>query len=415
MTAAHDRFRTTSSRGLRHDGVPMRLYHEAKRFGAWDPRSLDLRRDGRDWTCLSELERDVLLRLTAGFQAGEESMTLDIPPLLLAVGRREDRLEETFFLSTVLADEAKHTEFFRRFLDEVCRAPADLHRYHTPSFRKLFYEELPRAMARLLDDASRGAEAEALVAYTLVGEGVLAQAGYHVFASALQRSRLLPGLLEGLSLVQRDETRHLAYGVFVLSRLVAEDPAVAGVISRRLDELLPVAVGVVNEFFVPYEAMPFGLSLDDTVSYAVEQFTCQSAHLERARALGAAAAYEDLVSAPVGLAAGALAPGQDGGARREPPLPPSVIELLRWVRRQLAPALVEVRRDAAARVFVFAIERDPVVSALLITQEVFDHHPVAEIVAAVAGARALEQLRDTARLRLTCLRAGARIIVQAPA
>src|SRR6266540_1481265 len=317
MTAAHDRFRTTSSRGLRHDGVPMRLYHEAKRFGAWDPRSLDLRRDGRDWTCLSELERDVLLRLTAGFQAGEESMTLDIPPLLLAVGRREDRLEETFFLSTVLADEAKHTEFFRRFLDEVCRAPADLHRYHTPSFRKLFYEELPRAMARLLDDASRGAEAEALVAYTLVGEGVLAQAGYHVFASALQRSRLLPGLLEGLSLVQRDETRHLAYGVFVLSRLVAEDPAVAGVISRRLDELLPVAVGVVNEFFVPYEAMPFGLSLDDTVSYAVEQFTCQSAHLERARALGAA-----------GVAASCLP-----GARR--PARGRVPACLRQRRRQL--------------------------------------------------------------------------------
>src|SRR2546425_2227058 len=47
------------------------------------------------------------------------------------------RLEEQLFLTTFLADEAKHTEFFRRVLDEVCRQSGDLQRYQTPSFRRL--------------------------------------------------------------------------------------------------------------------------------------------------------------------------------------------------------------------------------------------------------------------------------------
>src|SRR5579884_2934554 len=34
-------FTTLSSHGLRHDILPMRLYHKAKRLGIWDPRGID--------------------------------------------------------------------------------------------------------------------------------------------------------------------------------------------------------------------------------------------------------------------------------------------------------------------------------------------------------------------------------------
>ena len=37
----HEAFATTSERGLRHDILPMRLYHKAKKLGIWDPRSID--------------------------------------------------------------------------------------------------------------------------------------------------------------------------------------------------------------------------------------------------------------------------------------------------------------------------------------------------------------------------------------
>src|SRR5207247_1410197 len=237
----------------------------------------------------SVAERDVLLRLTVLFQAAEESMTRDLLPLIMAVVR-EARLEEQLFLTTFLADEAKHTEFFRRVLDEVCRQSGDLQRYQTPSFRRLFAERLPDAMQRLLADPSPATQAEALVTYSLVGEGVLGDAGYHVFSTALARGDAMRGFREGLKHAQADEERHMAYGLFLLSRLVAEDPAVWSAVSRRMEELLPLTLGIVSEFFEAYDPMPFGLSLDDTVQDAIARFASRWAALDGAREQGHALA-----------------------------------------------------------------------------------------------------------------------------
>src|SRR5437879_12494598 len=129
----------------------MRLYHECDRLGARDARSLALRQDVDDWGRFTVAERDVLLRLTVLFQAAEESMTRDLLPLVMAVVR-EERLEEQLFLTTFLADEAKHTEFFRRVLDEECRQSGDRQRYQPPSFRRLCTEPLPDALRRRLAD-----------------------------------------------------------------------------------------------------------------------------------------------------------------------------------------------------------------------------------------------------------------------
>ena len=103
---------------LRHDSVPMRLYHEAKQQGVWDPRLLDVGQDVKDFAGLTVVERDTLVRLCAMFLAAEEGMTRDLLPLLATVVR-EGRLEEELFLTTFLADEAKHIEFFRRVLEDV--------------------------------------------------------------------------------------------------------------------------------------------------------------------------------------------------------------------------------------------------------------------------------------------------------
>lgn len=367
---------TATPLALQHDSVPMRLYHEAKRLGAWDPRELDLRQDAQDFARLSVVERDVVLRLTALFQAAEESMTRDLLPLLMTVVR-EDRLEEELFLTTFLAEEAKHTEFFRRILDEVCRQSGDLRRYQTPSFRKLFSDQLPAAMKRLLSDPSPEAQAAALVTYTLVGEGVLGDAGYQVFSRAL--AGIMPGFRDGLRRSQADEERHMAYGLFLLDRLAAADADVWGTIGRRMDELLPITLGVVSEFFEPYDAMPFGLTLQDTVELAIAQFSTRWASLEEARARSRG------LSDPVG-------------------------EIVAWVSRNVGPAGVEVSRDGTGRVCVFQVgpERTP---RVLITQDVLDYHPAADIIAALAGSA--PALTSAPRSRLTCLRIGGRIVVQA--
>jgi ribonucleoside-diphosphate reductase beta chain len=287
-TVARSSFQTTGPAGLDHESPPMRLYHKAKRLGVWDPRSIDLRADVEEWRTLTEPERDLLLRVTALFQAGEEGVTLDLLPLLLVVAR-EGRVEEELYLTTFLWEEAKHTEFFRRFLDEVVGATGDLHGLHQPSYRRIFYEDLPSAMNALLTDASPAAQARAAVTYNMIVEGVLAETGYHGYHEALTRRGVLPGLREGLGYVKRDESRHIAYGVYLLSRLVAEDESLWPAIEARMGELLEPALGVVTEMFALYDEMPFGLELDEFLDYARGQFAKRFARIEKARAVGVGA------------------------------------------------------------------------------------------------------------------------------
>jgi ribonucleoside-diphosphate reductase beta chain len=92
--AVHEGFRTTSG-GLR-DCFPLRLYQKAKRLGAWDPAAVDFTQDRRDWEGLSELQQETVLSLTSLFMAGEEAVTLDLLPLMLAVAR-DGRIEEEMY------------------------------------------------------------------------------------------------------------------------------------------------------------------------------------------------------------------------------------------------------------------------------------------------------------------------------
>src|SRR6185312_722451 len=216
----HSAFATTSTQGLRHDILPMRLYHKAKKLGIWDPRSIDFSQDILDWQRCTAEEKESILRLTALFQAGEEGVTLDLLPLMLAIAQ-DGHLEEEMFLTTFLWEEAKHTEFFRRFLDEVAKEHGDLHHFHTPSYRKIFYEELPQSMNALISDRSPAAQLKASVTYNMIVEGVLAETGYQSYFDILQTNNLMPGLRQGIELLKRDESRLIAYGIYLISRLIS--------------------------------------------------------------------------------------------------------------------------------------------------------------------------------------------------
>src|SRR5438874_3115999 len=106
----HSTVITTSPRGLRHDILPMRLYHKAKKLGTWDPRNIDFTQDILDWQGCTEGEQETLLQLTSLFQAGEEGVSLDLLPLMVAISS-EGHLEEEMFLTTFLWEETKHIEF----------------------------------------------------------------------------------------------------------------------------------------------------------------------------------------------------------------------------------------------------------------------------------------------------------------
>lgn len=266
----HTAFRTTSG-GLDQDSLPMQLYHKAKKLGIWDPMDLDLRGDRADWLRLDAEERDVLMRLLAMFQAGEEAVTLDLLPLMRVVAQ-EGRLEEEMYLTTFLFEEAKHTEFFRRVFDEVVMRTGDLSDYHTPSYRALFYEALPTALSRLEQDASPAAQVRASATYNMVVEGTLAETGYHAFYTVLESRGIMPGVTEGIRLLQRDESRHIAYGIHLITRLIRANPSLTGTFQSTMAELMPLASATISELFACYDPMPFGLKEEEFLQFAMDQF-----------------------------------------------------------------------------------------------------------------------------------------------
>jgi len=278
---SHISFATTT-RGLDRNLPPMRLYEKAKRLGIWNPSDIDLWKDKADWSTLKDDEKDLSLRLLAMFVAGEEAVTLDLLPLIQIIAK-EGRIEEEMFLTSFLFEEAKHTDFFRRFLDEVSIASDELTRYHTDNYRMIFYDALPAALSTLETDSSPSAQIRASVTYNMVVEGVLAETGYHAFFTMLERNDLMPGLRKGISLLKQDESRHIAYGVYLLSRLVAEHPDEWDTLDTQMNSLLPSAIGVIGDAFAAYEVVPFGLVEDDFVNYAMSQFTKRFERLEKAK------------------------------------------------------------------------------------------------------------------------------------
>ncbi len=277
----HETFATTS-RGLQRSTPPMRLYEKAKRLGIWNPSDIDFTQDKRDWQKMSDDERDVLLRLTAMFQAGEEAVTLDLLPLIMAIAR-EGRIEEEMYLTTFLFEEAKHTDFFERFLREVVQAEPDLSRYHGQDYHAIFYKALPQALQALQTDPSPAAQVKAAVTYNMIVEGVLAETGYHAYFQALERNDLLPGQRRGITLLKQDESRHIAYGIFLISRLMAADPNLWGVVEETMNGLVMPALSVVGDVFEQYDPMPFGLVLEDFMDYATNQFNKRIERIEKAR------------------------------------------------------------------------------------------------------------------------------------
>lgn len=268
---------------LSPDSFPMRLYAKAKRLGVWNPADIDFSQDRLDWEAMEGERRKAILRLTARFLGGEEAVTLDLLPLVLVIAR-QGRLEEEIFLTTFLFEEAKHTDFFSRWLREVADAPR-LPRAPEPSVQ-LFDVELPQAMNALLEDDSPAALARASVTYNMVIEGVLAETGYQNYHQSLAVNGLMPGLCAGLVNIKRDESRHIAYGVYLLSRLVAEDPAVWDVIEERMNELRPLIRAIIRSGYEAYPdgVNPFGLQAAEFSDFAERQFRKRYERISKARA-----------------------------------------------------------------------------------------------------------------------------------
>jgi ribonucleoside-diphosphate reductase beta chain len=286
ISTKRESYTTISKRGLDFSSIPMRLFQKAKKLGTWDPFDIDLTRDKSDWPTLDELHQENVLSLSTLFQAGEEAVTLDLLPLVMRVSQN-GWLEDEIYLTSFLWEEAKHTEFFRRWFTDVPQAHDDMHERLGPNYRRIFFDELPATMDRLLTDDSPEALVNALVTYNMVVEGTLAETGYWSYSRMLERDRYLPGLAQGIRLIQRDESRHIRFGIYMLQRLVNANPALWDTLQAKMFELLPIAIGLTTDNMESFEER-FGpgnqlIPPEETQEYLSTQFQKRMHALERAR------------------------------------------------------------------------------------------------------------------------------------
>ncbi|MGG0286429.1 R2-like ligand-binding oxidase [Peribacillus butanolivorans] len=271
---------TTSSRSFREDTLPFKLYQKAKKFGVWNPRDINFSQDIEDWKSFTSIEREVLLRIISLFQSGEEAVTLDLLPLIMAIAK-EGRIEEEMYLTTFLFEEAKHMEFFRYTLDQIGET-GDLTVYHSETYKSIFYEILPEAMEKLIHDQSPEALAEAATVYNMFTEGVLAETGYFGFYQTLEDNNMMPGLLKGVGLLKKDESRHIAYGTFLLQRIISEHPHIFRQVEKRMAELAPLAIALNMEGYDRF-GNPFDNDKQAVLDFTMKQLTVRMEILARAK------------------------------------------------------------------------------------------------------------------------------------
>jgi ribonucleoside-diphosphate reductase beta chain len=264
------------------ESLPLRDYHKAKRL-MWNPQDIDYSKDATDFAAMTDAEKTLVRTALALFIGGEAAVTHDLSPLLIALKREGGRLEEEMFITTQLFEESKHVEFFAAVLEAIGNPEVDPDTHAGASYPQLF-AELDRALEALLHDHSPKVQAEAVVTYHMIVEGVLAETGYYGFFRALREKNLMPGLTQGLEYLQRDEARHIAFGLHLLSRLIQADPGLWQVVQARLEALMPIASGVYMELLLPHMQpdLPFGLDLNDIMGYAGRQYTARVNVLERA-------------------------------------------------------------------------------------------------------------------------------------
>jgi ribonucleoside-diphosphate reductase beta chain len=223
-----------------HD--PQTLYRHWE-DGQWSPFAIDLDADREHWSRMSGDDRALVLWALSSLMVAEERITTKFGGLVLAHGSEE----EATFLATQQVDEARHMQFYARFQDEVIADPAAIavhvaraREQLSPAFAKVFDEALVSAHERLV--ASPGdarAKVDFVTTYHLVIEGTLGLTAFRFITRYLERQGLLPGFVEGYTLIHHDEHRHIGYGTWYLQETVRERPELADDVRGTLRELLP--------------------------------------------------------------------------------------------------------------------------------------------------------------------------------
>jgi ribonucleoside-diphosphate reductase beta chain len=230
----------------------------------WRATELDFSADREQWVTSPGEAQESLIWSLGSFYVGEERVTADLAPFLQAAPTGEIEL----FLATQLVDEARHAAFFDRFGAEVmCLGAEDfrgrmreVEQVLLSPWREVFDDGLRDVATRIQakpDDIDLFVEGIAV--YHMVVEGFLAVTGQTLIRDYMVEHSMYPGFCEGFGLVERDEHRHVAFGVRFLRDAIREDARHRATVERVVLDLAPKAAYV----FAP----PYVTDASDYVSY----------------------------------------------------------------------------------------------------------------------------------------------------
>jgi ribonucleoside-diphosphate reductase beta chain len=215
----------------------------------------------------------------SSFFIGEQRVESELAPLLRAVPDEDMRI----FLSTQIADEARHVAFFDRFYAEVGVLESDnLHArlqetsaHLNPAFTTLFDEMLKGRANRLArEPEDLECAVEFVTIYHMVVEGMLALTGQHFIIDYNEQQGTLPGFVEGFTNVARDEHRHVAFGARFLRDMARREDRYRDAIQRTLVEVGPAADAVLKPKWMADasddEPTLFGVSVEETRAFAMQ-------------------------------------------------------------------------------------------------------------------------------------------------
>lgn len=241
-------------RALEEEASPFAALYAHWERNQWSPLDIDLSRDAETFRQMAPEDQEGFVWMFANRFHAEFNVARLLAPFLLAAPSWEMQL----LLATQVSDEHRHLQAVLRVYEHVfgvqggidgVRELADSHL--DPVSQSLLYDTLEAWTLPLVEQRDEDTFLQAVFAYHLIGEGVVARTGQHLAAAQYRRFEGFPGLVQGQRLVSRDEARHIGIGVSYIRQRMDADPertrAIVADLAQRLFALASESLQTAND------------------------------------------------------------------------------------------------------------------------------------------------------------------------
>jgi ribonucleotide reductase beta subunit family protein with ferritin-like domain len=229
-------------RDIEERARPYRALYEHWESTQWSPLEIDYSEDTASFVALDEDRQHGFMWIFAHRFHAEYTVANVLAPFVT----RAPSYELQVCLAGQLADEFRHMQSVLRVYREVfgiadrARVKAAADAVMDP-IEEALHAEFHRYVAPLETSTDEDDFLRAVLAYHVMGEGVVARTAQNLAAGQYREYGSFPGLAEGQRLVARDEARHIGIGVSYVRQRMASDregtTEVVGTFAEHIGEL----------------------------------------------------------------------------------------------------------------------------------------------------------------------------------